>query len=224
MKNQSKDVVIAHKGGIITRGVLNAPLRMRGVVIFSYVAEDRRQYQKIAELLNSYGIGTLIFNLLSDDEASNYTHRFDIPLLAERLMRATHWIKGNFGTTVPVGYFGISGGASAALWAAEEFKKEICAIVACGGRHDLALPKLKEITAPTLLIIGGNDTETVQFSETLTNHLQKGQISIIPQTTHLFEEEDAVSQIGEKTLQWFKEHLVTPLENFERVDYNSFNF
>ena len=105
---------------------------------------------------------------------------------------------------------------------AKQFKKEICAIVSCDAKHDLALPELKEITAPTLLLIDGRDAKTNQFNQALISHLPKGEIVTIPSA--LFDEAEALEQICDKTLQWFKEHLVTPLENFERTDYNSFNF
>jgi len=206
----SKDVIIK-EGETALSGSASIPIDPRGFVIFAHGSGSSKlspRNQKVARSLNDAGLSTLLFDLLTEEEAMNRSNVFDIPLLASRLLLATKWVrKQNFGKTLPLGYFGASTGAAAALWAASELGKEISAVVSRGGRPDLAIPKLAHVVAPTLLIVGGHDEPVIRMNEEAMKYLITVNLIVIPGATHLFEEPGALEQVSEEAVLWFLKYL-----------------
>jgi dienelactone hydrolase len=165
-------------------------------------------------LLNKAGLATLLIDLLTPDEeaidARTAHLRFDIDLLAERLVATTDWLTQYPDTqSLPIGYFGASTGAAAALVAAAERPDAVGAVVSRGGRPDLAGPALMRVRAPTLLIVGGNDTEVIELNRAAFARLRcEKQLVIVPGATHLFEEPGALDEVARLAREWFHRHLV----------------
>jgi len=202
-------------GAITLHGVLRMPRDARGLVLFAHGSGSGRLSPRntfVAERLGAAGIGTLLFDLLTEQEervdAVTAELRFDIPLLTERLVVATRWTlaQPRLGS-LPPGYFGASTGAAAALAAAAQVP-EIAAVVSRGGRPDLAGAALPRVRAPTLLIVGGDDTQVLALNqEALAQMRCEAQISIVPGATHLFEEAGALEQVATLAAGWFTAHL-----------------
>ena len=135
---------------------------------------------------------------------------FDIPLLAERLVAATRWAQTDSQTAgLPIGYFGASTGAGAALWAAAELGDEVGAVVSRGGRPDLAAPRLADVRAPVLLIVGGRDDVVLELNRQAQSGMRaRCELSIVPGATHLFEEPGALEEVSRLAAEWFERHLV----------------
>ena len=194
-------------------GELNLPPSATGVVLFAHGSGSSRFSPRntyVAEVLQQRGIGTLLFDLLTREEDLVYQTRFDIELLTSRLVAATEWLRTNPGTeSLHIGYFGASTGAAAALQAAAKTGNRIAAVVSRGGRPDLAgEAALRQVTAPTLLIVGGADygvIELNQQAETLLNC--EKQLLLIPGATHLFEEPGTLQQVAANAADWFVRHL-----------------
>jgi putative phosphoribosyl transferase len=201
-----KDVIIK-ESGIALPGLISIPSNPKGIVIFAHGSGSSRlspRNQKVAGALTDAGLGTLLFDLLNHEESLSRANVFDIPLLASRLVLATQWTdKQDFGKRLPVGYFGASTGAAAALWAASELGEKISAVVSRGGRPDLAIPKLAHVTAPTLLIVGGNDEPVIGMNQEAMKFLITGSLIVIPGATHLFEEPGTLEQVSEEAVLWF---------------------
>jgi len=194
------------------------PPHARGVVLFAHGSGSSKlssRNRAVARYLLSRGMGTLMLDLLTPEEEriDNVTHhiRFDIPLLAKRLVIATRWIRSQPVTSeLPLGYFGASTGAAAALVAAAELQGdiEIIAVVSRGGRPDLAGNDLADVTSPTLLIVGGNDHEVLGLNKQALAQLSfTKKLSIIPGATHLFEELGALDQVQLLAADWFLKHF-----------------
>jgi dienelactone hydrolase len=151
----------------------------------------------------------LLFDLLTEDEAADRRNVFDIELLAERLAMATAWVGQRKDTkSLPIGYFGASTGAAAALVAAARLQGDIGAIVSRGGRPDMAGRVLGQVRAPTLLIVGGHDVGVLELNEQAFAQLQcEKSLEIVPGATHLFEEPGALDQVIDLAQQWFSRHL-----------------
>lgn len=186
----------------------------RGLVLFAHGSGSSRFSPRntyVASALRQTGLATLLFDLLSDSEAEDRANVFDIELLAERLLAATAWARDCETTrSLPLGYFGASTGAAAALIAAARLGAVICAVVSRGGRPDLAGAALPRVTAPTLLIVGGHDTEVLALNRTALRALRcKGVIEVVPGATHLFEEPGTLETVVELARHWFLNHLVT---------------
>jgi len=188
------------------------PANARGVVLFAHGSGSGRQSSRnraVARYLVSRSIGTFLMDLLSIEEEriDNVTRhlRFDIPLLAKRLELATHWIRSQpESRDLPLGYFGASTGAAAALVAAAELQDEISAVVSRGGRPDLAGSALADVTAPTLLILGGRDPEVEDLNrQALARLTCNRKLSIVPGATHLFEESGSLDQVQLQAANWF---------------------
>ena len=164
--------------------------------------------QLVAQTLQNAGIGTLLLDLLTDEEAADRENVFDIDFLAHRLGDATRWLKARPGTSgCAVGYFGASTGAAAALAAAAQ-DLMVCAVVSRGGRPDLALRHLAEVRAPTLLIVGGRDYGVIELNERAYNLLRcQKSFKIVPGATHLFEESGTLEQVAELASDWFVLHM-----------------
>jgi putative phosphoribosyl transferase len=163
----------------------------------------------VAERLNADGLATLLFDLLTPAEEGDRRNVFDIDLLAARLVAATSWAGEDDALgALPVGYFGASTGAAAALAAAADLTDKIGAVVSRGGRPDLAIPVLDRVTAPTLLIVGGNDHPVIGMNEEAQRHLRcENAIEIVPGATHLFEEPGALETVADLAAAWFGKHL-----------------
>ncbi len=192
-------------------GSLVLPERVAGIVAFAHGSGSGRSSPRnrlVASILHGAGLGTLLFDLLTVEESLERSNVFDIPLLAGRLAGATGWLAHQPGTArLPLGYFGASTGAAAALWAAAE-NTEVKAIVSRGGRPDLALPRLEAVRAPTLLIVGGADDVVLDLNRLALEHLPDGsELRVIPGATHLFEEPGALAHVAVLARDWFTRHL-----------------
>lgn len=188
----------------------------KGLVLFAHGSGSSRhspRNQFVARTLNDAGLGTLLFDLLTPDEeaADLHTreHRFNIGLLAERLVHATRWAKQQEEiTALAIGYFGSSTGGGAALVAAAELSNEVGAVVSRGGRPDLAGEALPKVKAPTLLIVGGEDRVVIDLNEEARAQM-KGEVKveIVPGATHLFEEPGALENVAKLACDWFVQNL-----------------
>ena len=193
-------------------GSLTLPIDLKGIVIFAHGSGSSRLSARnihVAHILNRAGIGTLLFDLLTDSEAVDRRNVFDIQLLASRLESAMDYMKSHEEwNRWPIGLFGASTGAAAALVAASRRREQVSAVVSRGGRPDLAGNSLPFVDAPTLLIVGGNDQAVIGFNELAANHLHcPHELTIVPGATHLFEEPGTLDQAAFKARDWFLSHL-----------------
>jgi len=194
-------------------GTLALPASAAGVVLFAHGsgssrASPRNRY--VARELNAAGIGTLLFDLLTADEDRDYATRFDIALLTSRLLAATDWIAEEpAAANLSVGYFGASTGAAAALAAAADRGAAIRAVVSRGGRPDLAgADALARVRAPTLLVVGGHDTQVIELNRLAYARLAcEKSLRIVPGATHLFEEPGTLEQVAALGCAWFRQWL-----------------
>jgi pimeloyl-ACP methyl ester carboxylesterase len=207
-------------GPVTLEGNLSLPERARGIVLFAHGSGSSRHSPRnryVAQVLNEAKLATLLVDLLTPDEEAvdlRTAHlRFDINLLAGRLVGVTDWL-----TQYPdarelrIGYFGASTGAAAALVAAAQRPDAVGAIVSRGGRPDLAGPALARVRAPTLLIVGGNDFHVVELNRRALDLLRcEKQLEIVPGATHLFEEPGALEEVARLAREWFERYL-TPTE------------
>ncbi|MDB6112214.1 MAG: hypothetical protein JWR69_3964 [Pedosphaera sp.] len=212
---QSREVIIP-LDLIQLEGELVLPAEVKGLVLFAHGSGSSRhspRNQYVARVLHEAGIATLLFDLLTADEEEleAYTGhlRFNIPLLAGRLVAATRWVARQESTRdLNLGYFGSSTGAAAALVAAAELDGQINSVVSRGGRPDLAGPALERVTAATLLIVGGNDTPVIRLNEEAYARMQcEKALRLIPGATHLFEEEGALERVARLASEWFVAHF-----------------
>jgi dienelactone hydrolase len=185
------------------------------MVVFAHGSGSSRlspRNQAVAETLHQAGLGTLLFDLLTEAEAYDRTNVFDIQLLGDRLVVALDWLSGQpESRQLPVGCFGASTGAAAALVAAACRPNVVRAVVSRGGRPDLAGPWLPNVKAPTLLIVGGRDELVLDRNRRAAEQLQgPKQVVVIPGATHLFEEPGALEQVAVLARDWFREHLRQP--------------
>ena len=206
-------------GRAVLSGNLTIPENAMALVLFAHGSGSSRhspRNQFVAHTLNRAGVGTLLFDLLtSDEEALDiYTreHRFNISLLAERLVHATKWAtQQEEMRDLRIGYFGSSTGGAAALVAAAELPQDVGAVVSRGGRPDLAGDALPKVQAPTLLIVGGNDDIVIELNEMARDQMRcEVKLEIIPGATHLFEEAGALEQVAKLASDWFLLHLSGP--------------
>jgi putative phosphoribosyl transferase len=179
-----------------------------GIVVFAHGSGSSRlspRNRAVADALNRGGFGTLLFDLLTSEEERDRANVFDIGLLAGRLIGATRWLRANPGVGQrPTAYFGASTGAAAALWAAAEQPHEIAAVVSRGGRPDLAASRLADVTAPTLLIVGGRDEHVLELNRQAAAQLRCiTRLDVVPGATHLFEEPGALARVAELAIEWF---------------------
>lgn len=190
------------------QALLATPKHPRGLVIFAHGSGSGRlssRNQFVAGLLNRAGFITLLPDLLTEDEDQDSRRRFDIPLLSDRMLELTVWAmrQPQLGG-LPVTYFGASTGAAAALNAAAKLGDQIAAVVSRGGRPDMA-SNLAKVTAPTLLIVGGEDREVLALHEQILPELKcKKELKIIPGATHLFEEPGALERVAELASRWLQ--------------------
>ncbi|PKO61285.1 MAG: hydrolase [Betaproteobacteria bacterium HGW-Betaproteobacteria-18] len=199
---------------VMIEGMLELPARPSGLVLFAHGSGSSRHSPRnnfVARVLREKGMGTLLMDLLSPAEDLNYQTRFDIELLTRRLLLATQWVQQNPATVrLPMGYFGASTGAAAALRAAAAMGDGVQAVVSRGGRPDLAgHPDLVRVRAPTLLLVGSLDTEVLELNQAAYALLScPKKISIVPGATHLFEEAGTLEQVASQAANWFSHHLM----------------
>ena len=203
-------------GRALLSGNLTIPDDAIALVLFAHGSGSSRhspRNQFVARTLNRAGLGTLLFDLLTPEEEALdiYTreHRFNIGLLAERLVHATKWIRQQEASRdLRIGYFGSSTGGAAALVAAAELPQDAGAVVSRGGRPDLAGDALPRVRAPTLLIVGGNDDIVIELNEMARDQMRcEVKLEIIPGATHLFEEPGALEQVAKLASDWFVAHI-----------------
>jgi len=199
-------------GALSLQGDLALPGAPLGVVLFAHGSGSGRlspRNRYVAERLNRAGLATLLLDLLTPAEESDRANVFDVPLLANRLAYATRWIRGRPETaSLALGTFGASTGAAAALWAAAEPGATVAAVVSRGGRPDLAAGRLRAVSAPTLLIVGGDDRVVLRLNEEALELLPgERRLTVVPGATHLFEEPGALERVAELAAGWFVTHL-----------------
>jgi putative phosphoribosyl transferase len=203
-------------GRAVLSGNLTIPENAMSLVLFAHGSGSSRhspRNQFVARTLNRSGLGTLLLDLLTPEEEALdvYTreHRFNIGLLAERLVHATKWAREETQTRdLRIGYFGSSTGGAAALVAAAELPQNVSAVVSRGGRPDLAGDGLPKVQAPTLLIVGGNDDIVIELNEMARDQMRcEVRLEIIPGATHLFEEPGALEHVAKLASDWFSLHL-----------------
>jgi putative phosphoribosyl transferase len=199
-------------GPVRLAGDLTVPASPVGVVVFAHGSGSSRHSPRnrlVARVLNQSGLATLLLDLLTPWEEPVRANVFDIGLLAERLVGSTRWLHGQPQVgSLPVGYFGASTGAAAALCAAAELGQEIAAVVSRGGRPDLAGARLGEVRAPTLLIVGGRDEVVLELNRQAQARLWcEHALEVVPGATHLFEEPGALDQVAALAARWFTRYL-----------------
>ena len=210
MKREEISIPLA---SVTLKGELVLPENALGIVVFSHGSGSSRfspRNKMVAELIQQHDMGTLLFDLLTEQEDRIYENRFNIDLLVSRLIEATEWLMNNKETQkYPVAYFGASTGAASALRAAAYFEKKIKAVVSRGGRPDLALKALPMVTAPTLLIVGQLDVPVIQMNKQAFDQLHCiKEMKIIPGATHLFEEPGKLIEVAEMAISWYKEYFI----------------
>jgi putative phosphoribosyl transferase len=199
-------------GALALKGLLGAPEKASALVIFAHGSGSGRLSPRnsyVAEALRRSGLATLLLDLLTPAEETRRSNVFDIPLLAQRLLLATAWAREQAETAqLPIGYFGASTGAGAALAAAADDRR-IFAVVSRGGRPDLAGEALERVRAPTLLIVGGRDHTVIALNREAQRRFLKmeSELVIVPGATHLFEEPGALDAVIAHASRWFLTHL-----------------
>ena len=192
-------------------GTLILPAQPQAVVAFAHGSGSGRfspRNRQVAARLQQENLGTLLFDLLTEAEADDRRNVFDIPLLAQRLGEAIDFLRAHAATrALPIGLFGASTGAAAALVAAAQRPGEISAVVSRGGRPDLAGDALPLVRAPTLLIVGGADTEVLMLNRAAARQMRcEQELAVVPHATHLFEEPGTLEQVQELAARWFGRH------------------
>jgi len=200
-------------GTVALQGHLHLPEPAAGVVLFAHGSGSGRhspRNQFVAGVLNRAGLGTLLLDLLTPKEELNRANVFDVELLASRLTAATLWLGDRpDAASCRVGYFGASTGAGAALWAAAEAGAQVAAVVSRGGRPDLAGPRLAQVRAPTLLIVGSADEAVLKLNQSAQAQLRcPSQLSVVEGATHLFEEPGTLAKAAILASDWFAHYLL----------------
>ena len=206
------------------KGDLTVFPKMKAVIIFAHGSDSSRKSprnQAVAQYLNENGFGTLLFDLLTTEEAKDRKNVFNIDLLADRLIVATRFLRRlpEIREEIRFGYFGASTGAGAAIKAADliSVEEEIYAVVSRGGRPDLAGDSLNTAKVPILLIVGGNDYGVIELNELAEAKLKNCMLVIIPGATHLFVESGTMEQVSRKALEWFEQQLPEELYQFPEM-------
>lgn len=199
--------------GAVVEGMLEIPHGAVGLVLFAHGSGSSRHSPRnnhVAGVLRTAGVGTLLMDLLTPMEDRDYARRFDTDLLARRLLDAARWVTAEDATrTLPLGFFGASTGAAAALEAAAVLGDAARAVVSRGGRPDLASPQaLARVTAPTLLLVGGYDSGVIELNQQAYDQLRcKKELVIVPGASHLFEEPGTLEAVAARAAGWFAGHL-----------------
>ena len=206
-----EDVVVV-SGPVQLGGHLTVPEGATGIVLFAHGSGSSRHSPRnryVAAVLNDAGLGTLLFDLLTVSEEIDRSNVFDIELLAHRLVDATAWLRSRpEASGRAIGYFGASTGAGAALWAAADQGADVAAVVSRGGRPDLAGPRLADVSAPTLLIVGGHDDLVLELNRSAQAQMRcETRLLVVPGATHLFEEPGTLDAAAAAARDWFTTHL-----------------
>jgi putative phosphoribosyl transferase len=209
---QQEQSVHIPAGPCALAGILSVPEASHALVLFAHGSGSGRlspRNQYVARALNQAGIGTLLMDLLTEEEDTVYKTRFNIDLLTERLLLATQWAREQPSTRqLAVGYFGASTGAAAALRAAAASSSAIGAVVSRGGRPDLAEDALPHVRAPTLLIVGGNDKVVLDLNRQAYARLAcEKNLVVVPGATHLFEEPGKLEEVARYAMEWFQRYV-----------------
>jgi putative phosphoribosyl transferase len=213
MRVQTKESTVRIEAGPATLdGILGLPPQTHGAVLFAHGSGSGRfspRNNAVARFLQDAGMATLLVDLLTESEAQDRRYVFDISLLADRLIACTEWLQSTPETqSLPIGYFGASTGAGAALVAAAQLGPQIRAVVSRGGRPDLAGRELPVVQSPTLLIVGGNDEPVIELNEQAMAMLQcTKQLVIVPGATHLFEEPGTLEEVARLARDWFSRYI-----------------
>ncbi len=203
-------------GEAVLEGDLVLPAQARGVVLFAHGSGSSRhspRNRRVAATLKQAGFGTLLLDLLTpaeeDADRTTRAHRFDIELLARRLIAAIDWLREQRNLSLPIGLFGASTGAAAALVAAAARPDDVAAVVSRGGRPDLAGAALAGVLAPTLLIVGGADLQVLDLNRRALQSLSAPvqQLVVVSGASHLFEEPGALDEVARLAAEWFTHHL-----------------
>ncbi len=213
MAHVNAQPVTVSAGAATLQGDLDLPSGARGVILFAHGSGSGRfspRNRFVAQTLQQRGLATLLLDLLEAREADDRRKIFDIDLLADRLLSAAAWLRRQPATAaLPLGYFGASTGAGAALQAAARMPEAVAAVVSRGGRPDLAAPHLAHVAAPTLLIVGGQDGPVIEMNrEALAQMTCRKELIVVPGATHLFEEPGTLEQVADHAGTWFARHLV----------------
>lgn len=208
----SETAVRITKGSLSLEGTLGLPAQAIGLVVFAHGSGSGRfspRNNYVARYLQQGKVATLLLDLLTPDEADDRRKVFDIDLLADRVLLAKAWLAQDDRTKgLGLGYFGASTGAGAALQAAARDPSFVQAVVSRGGRPDLAEPYLPAVTAPTLLIVGGDDEPVIEMNRAAYRLLAcQKRLVIVPGASHLFEEPGTLEQVAEHALAWFQQHF-----------------
>jgi dienelactone hydrolase len=215
-EDQTERTVTIPAHAVTLEGTLGIPEKATGVVLFAHGSGSSRfsaRNRFVARVLRDAGLATLLLDLLSraEEQVDLVTRhlRFDIPLLANRLVDAIDWLEADGRTaTLPVGLFGASTGGGAALVAAAARPERVASVVSRGGRPDLAAGALSEVQAPTLLLVGERDEVVIDLNRQARAQMSaEVQLMIVPRATHLFEEPGALEEVAERARDWFLEHL-----------------
>lgn len=213
---KQSDSVVIKTGRVVLEGNISVPPGANGIVLFAHGSGSSRLSPRnrfVAQELNKNGIATLLFDLLTPEEETldlQTAHlRFDIPLLAKRLVYTTDWVSKNSKVDrLKIGYFGASTGGGAALVAAADRPQVVKAVVSRGGRPDLAGQRLADVKCPTLLIVGGHDEPVIELNKKALSFLRsEKKLVIIPGATHLFEEKGKLEEVAHSASDWFLKYL-----------------
>lgn len=207
---EGHEAVVVPAGEVRLPGDLTRPAGPAGAVVFAHGSGSSRLSPRnaaVAAVLNRAGLATLLFDLLTEREAADRALVFDIPLLAGRLAAAARWLRARE-PGLPLGYFGASTGAAAALWASTEEGAGASAIVSRGGRPDLAGARLPDVTAAVLLIVGSRDAHVLDLNrEAMEGMSCPAELVVVPGASHLFEEPGALETVSDLAAGWFSRRL-----------------
>lgn len=212
MSKSSEKLVSIPVDDVELEGMLDVPDGAPGIVVFAHGSGSSRKSPRnnyVAEVIRERGLGTLLFDLLTEEEDRVRENRFDIPLLTDRLVAATEWLWNREDTAnLVVGYFGASTGAASALRAAARIGDDVEAVVSRGGRVDMAEEVIEEVQAPTLFIVGGDDTQVLERNREIYDRLTvEKELHVVPGAGHLFEGEGELEEVADVAADWFAETL-----------------
>ncbi|RQH02427.1 dienelactone hydrolase family protein [Natrarchaeobius oligotrophus] len=208
MTNDTDAFVSIPVDDVELEGALEVPPGTPGVVVFAHGSGSSRKSPRnnyVADVIRSRGLGTLLFDLLTEVEDRDRGNRFDIPLLTDRLVAVTEWLWSRDGTgDAGIGYFGSSTGAAAALRAAARLETDVDAVVSRGGRVDMASAVLEEVRAPTLFVVGGADTQVLELNREARTQLScANDLHVVEGAGHLFEGEGELEEVADVAADWF---------------------
>jgi len=199
--------------GVGLPGLLTVPVDAGGVIVFAHGSDSSRlspRNQAVAAALNRAGLTTLLFDLLTAEEAADRSNVFDIALLAARLHAAADWLPSEAGAELPLGLFGASTGAAAALVAAADLGDRVSAVVSRGGRPDLAGEHLPKVAAPTLLIVGSRDEQVLELNRRAMDQMTaEVELAVVTGAGHLFSEPGTLEAVAARAVEWFRARLST---------------